>query len=265
MKFDFYGLYNGVLTMYDRSTQTVWLQIGGRAIKGPMTGQTLKTGPVMDTTWRQWRSLHPDTLVMSPQNPYRANYDPDGVMVPRGYDKLPAPYFRKTITHRDKRLPDKEMVLAIALRGGVAGSDQSPAPQPAAPSYRAYPIRSLRSSSGAVNDFMGPSPVAIFFERGSETAVALSRILDGQTLTFETRNRLNGKPVFYDRETGSRWNIEGVAEEGLLIGKSLDRLDSTMSEWYGWAAYFPQTSIWNPTDPHKRPSKTLMDGSNNTP
>ncbi len=249
MKFDFYGLYNGVLTMYDRGTQSVWLQIGGRAIKGPMTGQSLKTGPVMDTTWRQWKSLHPDTLVMSPQNPYRANYDPDGVMVPRGYDKLPVPYFKRTITHRDKRLPGKEMVLAVAMRGGAAEKDQPVALKPAGPLYRAYPISSLRTSGGAVNDTMGAAPIAVLFDRGSETAVAVSRMLDGQTLTFEARN---GRPVFYDRETGSRWNIEGVAEAGLLIGKSLDRLDSTMSEWYGWVAYFPQTSIWKQPEPLKR-------------
>ena len=52
--------------MYDRQTESVWLQTGGRAIKGQMLGAALKTGPLLDTTWGRWKKLHPDTLVMAP-------------------------------------------------------------------------------------------------------------------------------------------------------------------------------------------------------
>ena len=100
---------------------------------------------------------------------------------------------------------------------------------------------------------VGPSaagtPVAVFFEADTETATALSRVLDGRTLTFEVRRQSTGKPGFYDKETGSRWSIEGQALEGPLAGQSLPRLNSLMSEWYGWVAYFPQTSIYGRSDP----------------
>ena len=43
--FDFYGLYNGIVTMYDRDTETVWLQAEGRAVKGPLIGMRLKPAP----------------------------------------------------------------------------------------------------------------------------------------------------------------------------------------------------------------------------
>ena len=57
LKFDFYGLYNGVMTMYDTATRSVWLQVSGRAVKGPLQHSTLKTGALLDTTWGQWKRL----------------------------------------------------------------------------------------------------------------------------------------------------------------------------------------------------------------
>jgi hypothetical protein len=56
---DFYGLYNGVVTIHDRDTESVWLQVSGQAVKGPLTGKKLQTLPLLDTTWGQWKKLHP--------------------------------------------------------------------------------------------------------------------------------------------------------------------------------------------------------------
>ena len=59
----------------------------------------------------------------------------------------------------------------------------------------------------------------------------------------------DGSAAIYDRETGTRWNIEGKGEEGPLAGKSLLRLPNHLSQWYGWVAYFPQTTIYGRADP----------------
>ena len=52
--------------------------------------------------------------------------------------------------------------------------------------------------------------------------------------------------TFFDRETGTRWSIEGKAEAGPLMGKALGRIDSHMSQWYGWVAYFPESAYYGP-------------------
>ena len=88
LTFDFYGLYNGVMTMYDTNTNSVWLQVSGRAVKGPLLNTTLKSGPVLDTTWGQWKKLHPDTLVMAP-DPGNSHYEPTGSVMVRGYTSFP--------------------------------------------------------------------------------------------------------------------------------------------------------------------------------
>lgn len=240
-KFDFYGLYNGVLAMYDRGTESVWLQVSGKAIKGAQTGKALKTGPLLDTTWRRWKQLHPDTLVMAPIPAYADYYDPKGVIVERGFDHFPNRYFRRSITHKDNRLPTHEMVMAICL---PKRKEQIAKPQRQVSAYRAYPLKVFRGVSGVLNDATDGPPVAILYEANTATCAAVSRELDGSSLTLECRKQSDGSPAFYDRETGSRWTVEGEAIEGILAGKQLTRLDGTMSQWYGWVAYFPQTSIY---------------------
>ncbi|HZP80845.1 MAG TPA: DUF3179 domain-containing (seleno)protein, partial [Chthonomonadaceae bacterium] len=166
LKFDFYGIYNGVVTMYDRNTKSVWLQIGGRAIKGPMCGTELKTGPLLDTTWGRWKTLHPDTLVMAPEARYSEYYEPEGEPVPRGFTSFPGSYFPKSITHRDTRLPTFAMVLTVTVPQPPAdvltASDTTATRTPAL--YRAYPLKTLKASSGSVNDMLGTTPIAVFFE-----------------------------------------------------------------------------------------------------
>lgn len=247
LKFDFYGLYNGVLAMVDHETGSVWLQVSGKAVKGPQVGRVLKTGPLLNTTWRRWRQLHPETLVMAPVPAYREFYDSKGVIVERGFDHFPNRYFSSSITHRDNRLPMHEMVMAVCvpkqLDGPVPTAD-APDPQAGGSAYRAYPLKAFKGTSGVVNDVIEGPAVAVLYESKTATCAAVSREIDGRVLTFECRNRADGSPAFYDRETGSRWTVEGAAVEGSLAGRRLERLNSTMSQWYGWVSYFPQTSIY---------------------
>lgn len=241
LKLDFYGLYNGVVSLCDRETETVVLQISGRAVKGPLAGIRLKADPLLDTTWGEWRRLHPDTLVMSPDTPYARYYRPKGQAEPRGHERFPAPFFRPTLTRGDKRLPPFDKVLGVILPPSPPGPEREAV-------RRAYPIKAVQEAGGVVNDTAGSISVAVFLDPETQTAVALFPVLEGRKLTFEAR-KPDGRVAFYDRETGSRWNIEGRAEDGPLAGKSLARLENHLSQWYGWAAYYPDTTIYGRTDP----------------
>jgi hypothetical protein len=247
LRFDFYGLYNGVMTMYDKATGSVWLQVEGRAVKGPLLGTNLKQGALLDTTWGAWKKLHPDTLVMAPDPRFRDDYEPKGAIMARGYDSFPAPYFRPTLTHRDARLGMFESVLAVSLPAengvGLAAEDAS-AVHDGRTLHRAYPLKAFKGKTSVVNDMMGSTPVVVFFLAGTETVNAVSPVVDERTLTLEVRKGPHGAPAFYDRETGTHWNVEGRAEQGPLSGKTLRRLDSHMSQWYGWVSYFPETTIY---------------------
>ena len=248
--FDFYGLYNGVVTMCDRDTQSVWLSVEGRAVKGARTGSQLQMASLLDTTWGEWRKRHPDTLVMSQENEYQRFYGDKTKVEPRGYDRFPMAVFEQTLTQHDKRLPMFDKVLAVTLAPDIIPPVAVTPTQAILPAklHRAYPIATLKEAKGVLNDTLGTLPVVAMLTLETQTANAFSRLVDGKTLTFEARAEEGGKPLIYDKETGTRWNIEGVGEAGPLIGKTLTRIDNHLSQWYGWVAYFPNTSIYGRTD-----------------
>lgn len=253
--FDFFGLYNGIVALCDRETESVILQGEGRVINGPLLGTVFKSGPLLDTTWAQWVKLHPDTLVMSPDTPYKRFYSPKNRPEPRGYDRFPAPYFRPTVTRGDLRLPPFDKVLAVTLPAEAAVSGEV--------TRRAYPIKSLIHAGGVINETVGKEQVAVFYDPQSAAAVAVNARLDKRTLSFELR-AADGKIGIYDKQTGTRWSIEGVGEEGRLKGKSLERLDCHLSQWYGWSAYFPDTSIYGTSEPPKPGDPFAASGEKST-
>jgi hypothetical protein len=58
-------LHNSDLIMYDRKSESLWQQITGTAFAGKKRGEQLPVYPSAMTTWDQWRSAHPNTLVLS--------------------------------------------------------------------------------------------------------------------------------------------------------------------------------------------------------
>ncbi len=65
LTFDFAeGLVDNNLLIVDRETDSVWSQLAGQSISGPMEGTPLESIPTLQATWGFWRSRHPDTRVM---------------------------------------------------------------------------------------------------------------------------------------------------------------------------------------------------------
>ena len=67
------NLFNNNLVMYDRrdnlSDPTLYPQMMGLGVFGPRTGHGLALLPVVETIWRYWKKLHPDTKVIGSNQP----------------------------------------------------------------------------------------------------------------------------------------------------------------------------------------------------
>jgi hypothetical protein len=70
-------LYRSNVLMYDRETESLWLQVKRRAVTGPLTGKKLTTLPSTVTTWKKWKKKHPDTRILSFDTGYTRNYRRD--------------------------------------------------------------------------------------------------------------------------------------------------------------------------------------------
>lgn len=75
------ALYKNAMTLYDHRTESVWSQVTGSALSGPMRGTRLRQIPAAVETWSAWRKAHPDTIVLETPGGFGAEpIDPDFVI-----------------------------------------------------------------------------------------------------------------------------------------------------------------------------------------
>jgi hypothetical protein len=209
-------LIMNVLVMYDRQTDTLWSQLIGEAVEGPLKGTKLEYVSSWQTTWADWKSQYPNTLALD--KGFGGSYDPY-----TSYYNSPSSGVIGQATV-DDRLYVKEFVVGVENEGAAV----------------AYPFGVLNENP-VVNDQIGDQPVLVVFNAESGTGVVFDRQLNGQTLTFSLGEGLS----LIDVETGSKWDgLTGQAVEGLLEGESLTRLKSTASFWFGWKDWYPDTRVY---------------------
>ena len=105
-------LYNSDVLLYDRQTESLWSQILATAISGPMKGTRLDMLPLKHTTWAEWRSEHPDTLVLSRETGFSRDYGRDPYA---GYQNSKGIWF--PVAAKDPRYHPKERVVGLELEG----------------------------------------------------------------------------------------------------------------------------------------------------
>ncbi len=147
-------LYKSALVMYDRQTEGLWSQILQEAITGPMTGTKLSMLPAEHTTWEQWRSAHPDTLILSPDTGFKRDYGVNPYQ--RYYGGGPFGGARERARQLDPELRPMERVLGIQL-GGVK---------------KAYPFSRLKKQAPSFEDEIAGQKILVHFDRRSENASA---------------------------------------------------------------------------------------------
>ncbi|MEX2467846.1 MAG: DUF3179 domain-containing protein [Gemmatimonadota bacterium] len=214
-------LYLNNLIMYDRvDDESLWPQMARGARCGEGKGSDLSMIPAWEMTWDGWRALHPDTRVVTSETGFARDYR----FYPYGPYDTPSDA-RLLFPLRggvDLRRPPKERVLGIPdSNGGVA-----------------YPFGSM-AQLGPVAAIPDHSRI-VFWDGDIEAAMAYSRVLDGETLSFE----LSGGRIT-DRETGSAWRLDGLATSGPLAGRRLDPVaEAYVAYWFAWAAFHRSTFLW---------------------
>lgn len=105
-------LYNSNLVMYDRTTDSYWTQIDGKAIVGELTGQELKEISIDTVAWREWKAEHPDSEVLSQNTGYSRPYgrDPYG-----NYYEDSNLFF--PVEQEDTRIHPKTVIFGIEVNG----------------------------------------------------------------------------------------------------------------------------------------------------
>ncbi len=221
-------LFENNLIMFDRETESFWVQLLAGAQCGVERGHPLNAIPVVETTWAHWQRLHPNTSVTTNQTGYSRPYD----RYPFGdYDR---PENAVTLTPSSPwspQRPPKELTLGVRL--GLFAA--------------AYPFGLLERLGpvAVVNDRVGPMPILVTWVGAERTAQAFERVVNGTELTFEMADGL--ALTFRDRETQSTWNALGEAVAGPLTGERLGPVhDAWTVFWFAWSVYYPGTGVFKP-------------------
>lgn len=222
------------LIMYDRQTETWWQQATGEGIAGEYAGEQLTFLPASIIGWEEFREKFPDGQVLSRETGFRRDY---GRNPYAGYDNINNSPFLFRGPETPGVLPAMARVLTVELNAEAV----------------AYPYEVLQEQ-GAINDTISGSEVVIFWQPGTASAldagviaqgedvgagVSFSRVVDGQELTFS----FDGENIV-DDQTGSEWDVFGRAVSGELAGTQLEPVVSVNHFWFSWAAFKPETRIY---------------------
>jgi hypothetical protein len=222
--------------MYDRQTESWWQQASGDAIAGELTGRQLTFLPAPIIAWADFKATYPEGQVLSRETGFNRRY---GQNPYTGYDDVNQSPFLYRGPETPGALPPMARVITVDLNDEAV----------------AYAYDVLQEMP-AINDTVGDTPIAVFWATGTASALdagaiasgrdvgtanTFSRVLDGQTLTF----RFDGDRIT-DEQTGSEWNILGQAVGGELTGSQLSPVVNVNHFWFSWAAFKPETRIYQP-------------------
>ncbi len=223
-------LLHNTLIMYDRDSETLWSQLYGAGLRGPLAGTTLAYFPSVHTEWEAWRNQFPDTMVLSKQDTC-IQFNCDGYAVDRYasyYQSSAEGLIDRQIPRESEVSGPKELVLGVVTDGNA----------------RAYPYKVL-AETGLINDQVDETPILVWFDPSSETGTAFVRRQDDRILTFSQDPEQAG--ILVDNETRSRWlAMTGESIAGELSGSRLVPLIATPAFEFAWMAYYPDSTAYQP-------------------
>ncbi|USD67180.1 DUF3179 domain-containing protein [Vibrio sp. SCSIO 43136] len=129
-------LYQSDVLMYDRNSESLWSQLGLKAVSGDKVGQRLTWLPSQHLTWSAWQAKFPQGEVLSTQTGYSRNYASSAY---QSYFNSPNVMF--PVDYNRNELEAKAWVLGVIIDGQA----------------KAYPLTELPKKAQLSDTFAGQS------------------------------------------------------------------------------------------------------------
>ena len=203
--------------MRDEETGSWWQQINGKAIFGPLKGQTLELVSMDELTFGLWKQESPTGLVLAPVVKDQAEYDSNWEAE---IQKLPV-----VLTFPGTPLQPRDVVIGLEV-GGTS---------------RAYPLATIMKQS-PVQEKLGGVPILLTVGPDGKSVRAFISRMDGAEL--ELFRKTGNTWALIDSSTGSEWNFQGCAISGPAQGKCLQKITALKDFWFDWRNYHPTTTVY---------------------
>jgi len=222
-------LFRNNLVPYDRATDSRWSQMQLRSVAGDLAETTINTEDLIETTWKTWKQMYPNSEVLNRNTGFSRNYT--GYAYGSDYTTNDSAILFP-ITNRDDRLPNKYRVHGVIA--------QMPAVQES--KVRVYPIKRFGDGVRVFEDTINQTGIVVVGSTEFDFAASFETNLeDGTELELEAVQ--DNLPVVMQDQEGNRWDLFGYAVEGPRTGQRLTPTHSYTGYWFAWADFFPGIEI----------------------
>lgn len=223
-------VYRSNRMMLDQESVTLWSSLQGRAVLGPLTEHDvwLKVHPSVHTTWKEWRTLHPDTSVLSPDTGFPEEAYERASRFADRYTGSSSLAF--DVPQEDDRLDNKDLVVGVEL--APKKKEEGPRrPRALALRSKFLDKRENRVFGAALGE---RNLVVVTSDEGAH------RVYDAGDTTFTSQLR-DGR---LQDEGGGTW----LMYESVLVPEGANqsprsRVPSRLAYWFAWRAQFPRTDL----------------------
>ncbi len=215
-------LYQSNKLMFDEGSNSLWSTFEGKPVVGALVGSglVLRTRPVVTTTWKEWRTLHPTTTVLSLETGYTRDYSEGAAY--RDYFNSDRLMFE--VSRTDARLSKKAEVLVLRLPEEGADTGRTPV----AIDARMLAARQVFSFAAG-----GGHYVVVTSPGGANRVYRTDRDFPEQKYA----------DAIVDR-SGRKWRVtETALVDDRDPSATAPRVAAQRAFWFGWFAQFPQTVL----------------------
>lgn len=211
-------LYRSNKMMYDKETQSLWSTSLGKPILGPLVNKNIELDylSVVTTTWKEWKTKHPDTKVLSLKTGHRRNYD-EGIAYKKYFstDKL-----MFTVPEVDNRILNKDEVLVIRSK-----TNKNEVLAIASFFLKEHPI---------YNNKIDNTPFTVITDKSGA-----HRTYYNDSIKFK---KIRSHTKIEDSE-GNFWNINEDSLTSTTTNQKLKRLHTYNAFWFGINAAFDKVAL----------------------
>jgi hypothetical protein len=214
-------LYNSNIIPYDRATDSNWSQLLLKSVNGKHAGKEAKTYSLVETSWKTWKAMYPNSKVVSTNTGYNRNYG----RYPYGAYKTTSNLIFP-VANSDPRLQNKERVLTVIIDGDA----------------KAFQFGRLEGNNNLFYNTFRDAKLVISGNKNANLMVVYSRVLaDGTELDFQYL--ANQLPALMKDTEGTTWDVFGRAVDGPRLGQKLQTVPQMMGYWFAFAAFYPEIEM----------------------
>ncbi len=214
-------LYNTNLIPYDRLTDSNWSQMRLECVNGELSGEVIETYHLIETSWKTWKEMYPNSSVVSTNTGFSRNY----TFYPYGDYRSNNSKLLFPVTPTDDRLPEKERVLGLVLNNKA----------------KVYRLNSFKNGTRVIMDLFEDLNVVIVGNKDKNFIVAFENEINDEIRTFTAIDE--GANVMQD-DKGNKYNLFGIVTEGTDVGNQLKSTTSFMGFWFGFGAFYSNSQIF---------------------